>query len=293
MRSEDAARSLQDPARREGGLSAGRGVRLGLATLNHSSLHGLPTQWRAHLDAAAEAGFDSIAPDVFWLRALEAEGVSVEMLRRELDARGLGCLEIAGVALGDEATTRAEVEEQLPWAEALGAAFLNTRVVAPVEDALVARSRHAAERFAAVGTRMALEFSRGTELRSVGAARSFSEAIDLPGVGVTLDTWHFFLHPDGPDWAALDALPAERFANVQLSDGVPYEEGAFGEATMNRRRLPGEGDFDLARFAERVRARFGGVEVPVVAEVLSAEEREQDVGDFARRTLEATRNVWG
>lgn len=268
-------------------------MRLGLATLNHSPLHGLPTQWRAHLDAAAEAGFDSIAPDVFWLRALEAEGVSVAALRRELDARGLGCLEIAGIALGDEATTRTEVEEQLPWAEALGAAFLNARAVAPIDEALVERSRLAAERFAAVGTRVALEFSRGTELRSVGAARSFCEAIDLAGVGVTLDTWHFFLHPDGPDWAALEALPAEYFANVQLSDGVPYEEGAFGEATMDRRRLPGEGGFDLVRFAERARARFGGADVPVVVEVLSAEEREKDVGDFARRTLEATRNIWG
>lgn len=136
-------------------------------------------------------------------------------------------------------------------------------------------------------------FSRGTTLQSAAGAQAFSEAIDVRGVGVTLDTWHFFLHPDGPDWAAIDVLPAEHFANVQLSDGLPYEEGAFGDATMNRRRLPGEGDFDLGRFAERVRARFGGDDVPIVVEVLSAEERAESVAAFARRAMDATRQAWG
>ena len=267
-------------------------ARLGLATLNHSTLHGLPTQWRAHLDAAAEAGFDSIAPDVFWLRALEEEGVSVVDLRRELDGRGLGCLEIAGISIGDEAATRAEVEEQRAWADALGATFVNTRVVSPVDDAVVERGRRAAQAFAEVGTRMALEFSHGTQLRSVREAQAYSEAIDVPGVGVTLDTWHFFLHPDGPDWAALDALPAPHFANVQLSDGVPYGEGEFREATMDRRRMPGEGGFDLQRFAECARARFGAAEVPIVLEVLNAEARRDGVGEFARRGMGATRELW-
>ena len=264
--------------------------RYGLATLNHSTLHGLPTQWEQHLDATAEAGFDALAPDVFWLRKLEEEGVAPETLRKGLDARGLACMEIAGIAIGEADATASELAEHLRWSEVLGAEFVNARVVEPVRTAVVERARGVAEALAAVGTRLALEFSRGTKLNSIADARAFSEAIDVPGVGVTLDTWHFFLRPEGVEWDALDALPAAHFANVQLSDGVPYAEGEFGPATMDRRRMPGEGDFDLARAAARVRARCP--DLPVVVEVLSAEWREQPVRAFAQRAAASSRAVW-
>ena len=123
--------------------------RFGLATLNHSPLHGLPTQWEAHLDAAAKAGFDAIAPDVFWLRQLEEEGVTLPVLRAGLESRGLACMEIAGIAIGEADATAAELDEHVRWSEALGAEFVNARVVEPVEDAIVDRAR---ERFA-VGDR--------------------------------------------------------------------------------------------------------------------------------------------
>lgn len=265
-------------------------TRFGLATLNHSTLHGLPTQWEVHLDAAAAAGFDALAPDVFWLRRLEEEGITPGSLRDALDARGLACMEIAGIAIGEPQSTASELDEHVRWSEALGAEFVNARVVLPVDAPLVERARGVAEALASVGTRLALEFSRGTKLNSISDARAFSEAIDVPGVGVTLDTWHFFLRPEGVEWAALDALPAEHFANVQLSDGVPYGEGEFGPATMDRRRMPGEGGFDLARAAARTEARLP--DVPVVVEVLSAEWRGRPLEEFAQRAAEAARAVW-
>ena len=264
--------------------------RYGLATLNHSTLHGLPSQWERHLDAAAEAGFDALAPDVFWLRKLEEEGTPPEILRKSLDARGLACMEIAGIAIGEAEATATELAEHLRWSEALGAEFVNARVVEPVGAAIVERARGVAEALSAVGTRLALEFSRGTKLNSITDAGAFCEAIDVPGVGVTLDTWHFFLRPEGVEWDALDALPEEHFANVQLSDGVPYPEGEFGPATMDRRRMPGEGDFDLAAAAAHVRARCP--DLPVVVEVLNAEWREQPVRAFAQRAAASSRAVW-
>lgn len=264
--------------------------RFGLATLNHSTLHGLPTRWQAHLDAAAEAGFDALAPDVFWLRKLDEEGVSPERLRRELDARGLACMELAGIAIGAPDATAEELAEHVRFSEALGAEFVNARVVEAIDDALVDRARGCAEALAAVGTRLALEFSRGTQLQSVSGARAFAEAIAVPGVGVTLDTWHFFLHPEGPEWDALAALPAEVFANVQLSDGVPYGEGEFGPATMDRRRIPGEGGFPLERAAGILAER--GLDLPVVVEVLNADWRDREPAAFALATLAASRRVW-
>jgi sugar phosphate isomerase/epimerase len=271
----------------------------GLATLNHSPLHGLPTQWEAHLDAALDAGFDAIAPDIFWLRALEAEGVELGAVSEGLRARGLDCMELAGIAIGDEETTRRELEENLRYAQALRAEFVNARIVEPLDDAVVARVRHCARVFRDEGTReggtrLALEFSRGSKLTGVGRASELVQQVDVPGTGVTIDTWHFCLHPDGPDWEALDRLPAERLANVQLSDGVPYgpgtDEGGFGQATMDRRRLPGQGAFELDRVVAALEAK--GFDGAIVVEVLSAEERSRSVGEFARRARVATQRVW-
>lgn len=264
--------------------------RIGLATLNHSPLHGLPTQWEGHLDATVSAGFDAIAPDIFWLRALEAEGIALETLAAGLAERGLVCMEIAGIAIGAEVETATALAEQVRFAKVLSAEFINTRVVESIDDALLDRAIRCAEAFAEVGTRVALEFSRGTKLNSVSGAQSFAERIGREGIGVTLDTWHFFLHPEGPEWTALEAIPASLFANVQLSDGVPYTEGEFGSATMNERRLPGEGGFDLTRCASLLKAR--GIDAPVVVEVLNARERSMGITPFAQRAMDATRRAW-
>ena len=264
--------------------------RFSLATLNHSPLHGLPTDWEAHLDATAGAGFDSIAPDIFWLRALEEEGVSLETVAAGLSERGLACMEIAGIAIGSSEETETELVEQLRYAKSLDAEFVNARVVAPVDEEVVAVARRCAEGFAEIGTRLALEFSRGTKLNSVSDARAFAEAIAVEGVGVTLDTWHFFLRPEGVEWDALEELPESVFANVQLSDGVAYGEGEFGVATMDRRRLPGEGGFDLRECAVKLEKR--AVDLPVVVEVLNAEERAKSIEVFAQRAMAATREVW-
>lgn len=269
--------------------------RFGLATLNHSPLHGLPTQWQAHLDAAASAGFDALAPDIFWLRALEQEGVSLESLASEMRDRGLACMEIAGIAIGSEERTERELAENLRYARVLDAEFVNARIVEPIDDQIIERVKRCAIAFrqegAAVGgTRVALEFSRGTNLNGVSQTLDLTYAVGEEGVGVTLDTWHFFLHPDGPDWAALEALPIDLLANVQLSDGVAYGDGEFGPATMDRRRMPGEGEFDLSRCMQILDAR--GFDGAVVVEILNAEERKSSLEAFAERAMQASRNGW-
>lgn len=261
--------------------------RLSLATLNHSPLHGLAPRWREHLDAAAEAGFDALAPDVFWLRAIEAEGPGLAALRRELEDRDLDCMEIAGIAIGSRERTAPELEEHRRLCDALGPEFVNARIVDPIDAEVEEQAAACARALFASGARLALEFSRGTQLRSVSETLDFARRTGVEGAGVTLDTWHFFLHPDGPDWAALDALPAEWLANVQLSDGVAYEEGAFMEATMDRRLLPGEGEFDLERFLRAVLEKSS--DVGIVAEVLNAEARRDGLAEFARNVQSSCR----
>ncbi len=269
--------------------------RFGYATLNHSTFHGLPTQWKAHLDAAASAGFDAIAPDIFWLRALDAEGVELERVADGLRDRGLACMEISGLAIGDDDRTSSELEENVRYARALSAEFVNTRVVVPVDDQVVRRLKECAVALRTLGaqdggTKIALEFSSGSQLRGIPGARALIEAAGEAGVGVTIDTWHFFNHADGPDWAALEALPLEQLANLQLSDGVPHAADQFWDATMNQRRIPGEGGFPLERLAKTLAAR--GFDGAIVLEVLSAEQRERSLRDYAVDSLRGARRIF-
>jgi len=270
--------------------------RYGFATLNHSPLHGLPTQWQAHLDAAAAAGFDAIAPDIFWLRALEAEGVPLARIADGLRDRGLACMEISGLAIGDDARTASELDENVRYARALDAELVNTRLVVAVDDAVVGRLRACAKALRTKGardggTRIALEFSSGSQLRGVAESRALIEAAGEEGVGVTIDTWHFFNHAGGPDWAALEALPPALLANLQLSDGVPHAEGQFWDATMNHRRIPGQGGFPLDRLARHLATR--GLDRPIVLEVLNADERKRPIAEHAADALRASRRLFG
>lgn len=270
--------------------------RYGYATLNHSTFHGLPTQWEAHLDAAANAGFDAIAPDIFWLRALDAEGVRLETVADGLRDRGLACMEISGLAIGDDALTSRELAENVRYSRALSAEFVNTRLVAPVDAEVVRRLKECAVALRTQGareggTKIALEFSSGSQLRGVPGTRALVEAAGEAGVGVTIDTWHFFNHADGPDWAALEALPLAELANLQLSDGVPHAEGGFWDATMNHRRMPGEGGFALERLAGHLAAR--GFDGAIVLEVLSAEQRARSLRDYAADSLRLARKIFG
>ncbi len=265
-------------------------ARFGLATLNHSPLHGLETRLDEHLETTAAAGFDALAPDVFWLRGLQREGVSLERLARAMSEHGLGCMEIAGLALGDEEQTEAELAEILVQVRALRPELVNTRVVAEVDERLLERLASCTRRLESEGARLALEFSNGTQLRHLAEANELLERSGLTAPGLTLDTWHFLQAEGGPDFDALASLPVERLANVQLSDGVARGPAPYFEETMHRRRMPGDGDLDLRRCAEGLHEK--GFDGAIVVEVLSAEWRERPLATFAEAAARSARAWW-
>ena len=235
------------------------------------------------------AGFDAIAPDIFWLRALEAEGVTLEQIADGLRERGLACMEISGLAIGDDERTASELEENLRYSRLLSAGVREyarrraDRRRRRSDGCGTAPSPCARRAAPEGGTGIALEFSSGSQLRGVPETRALIEAAGVDGVGVTIDTWHFFNHREGPDWSALEALPLELLANLQLSDGVPHAAGAFWEATMNQRRMPGEGSFPLERLAQTLRAR--GFDGAIVLEVLNAEQRARSARGLRGRLV--------
>jgi sugar phosphate isomerase/epimerase len=262
---------------------------LAFATLNHSPLVEPHAEMRSQVDAAADAGYPMLSPDVFSLRAYLTAGGSLARLADTLSERHLGCLDLAGLTIGaDEARTKHEADELLEMAVALGAKWMQVRVVDEVDDRIRDLFGWSADHFGAAGVGLAVEFSPLTMVKNITDARELLAAAGSDvRTGVIVDTWHFFRGDD--DWPDLDALPVDELAFVQFSDGCP--SGADpGHDTLHRRALPGDGEFDLDRFSASLRAkRFRG---PVSVEVLSKELRMLPVHEFARRTMETSRKYW-
>ena len=80
--------------------------------------------------------------------------------------------EHSGLAIGDDERTESELEENLRYSRTLSAEFVNTRIVVPVDDEVARRLRDCAVALRTQGAReggtgIALEFSSGSQLRSV------------------------------------------------------------------------------------------------------------------------------
>jgi len=246
------------------------------ATLNHSPLVA-EAPHRAdivrQIDATAEAGFTSVELDVFSLRAWRDNGGSLRDVVHRLDDQGLSCYALAGLNVYDDRPrSLAEVHDLADICAAFNPRWLLLRLAGSRDAGLAFLSEHLGLFDPAV--QLGFEPSPFTVLRTIGDATA---AVDAIGTGaVIVDSWHFFA--TGADWSALAALPDHRLAYVQLDDALePSDDLQYD--TMHRRALPGEGNLDLARFAEALRSRhFDGV---VSIEVLSDRWRQESVETFA------------
>jgi sugar phosphate isomerase/epimerase len=118
----------------------------------------------------------------------------------------------------------------------------------------------------------------------VAEAVEVAEGADAPNGGLALDTWHLGklrLEPDD-----LRAIPPRFVSWVELSDG-PYEyaEDRLDEV-INRRQLPGEGEFPIAGYVSVCREL--GYDGPWGVEVLSEELRSLPIDQMFDRAHEST-----
>jgi 2-keto-myo-inositol isomerase len=106
----------------------------------------------------------------------------------------------------------------------------------------------ASELAATFGVRLALEFQKTSPFCAcLETALALIEQSGAAGAGVCLDVFHFFTGPSKTE--DLAQLTAQSLAWVQMSDliGTPREL-----ASDSDRILPGEGDFPLGPFIERL-----------------------------------------
>jgi len=243
------------------------------------------------IDAAAAAGFELIGIDRGSIAAFEAEGGAPEAIVRRLAQVGLGCGAITAAGLiGAGPETNGELSHAAAWAAALGAPFIQVNFGIPPGQAAQAALDEACRTVAAVapGVRLAIEYMPFSPLARVADTVALARGVGFDRAGVLIDVWH---HERGPDsWDDLAAVPLEAIAYIEFDDALPLAGDDLMSETLSRRTFPGEGEFDLTRFASVIRGI--GYEGPVSVEVLSAEWRGRDLGTFARRAAESSRPYW-
>jgi sugar phosphate isomerase/epimerase len=270
---------------------------------SHYTLSGAPVMqaprfsFADRVAAAAAAGFVGIGLDSTDYEAMRGTGISDAELRHILDDHDIHVLEIEfhfdwalDGARGRDARAREATFDAMAAAFApdhLNVGELSAPGDAPAVDVIAERFGEVCDRAAEHGTRVALEFLPWTAVPDLATASEIARRADRPNGGVLLDAWHYFR--GRPDAALLQSLPGDRITGVQLDDADPATVGSLAEDTMLRRRLPGDGSFDLTGLVSLLDAV--GVTVPFSVEILSLEHQTLPIDEAARRAFDTTAAV--
>jgi len=105
-----------------------------------------------------------------------------------------------------------------------------------------------------------------------------------PNGGIAIDTWHMGKLGIAPE--ELRRIPLEHLAWIELSDGRREDMADPVDETINHRRLPGEGEFEVAAYVDVCRDM--GYPGPWGVEVLSEELRNLPMEEIFKRAYETT-----
>jgi sugar phosphate isomerase/epimerase len=248
--------------------------------------------------AAANAGFDGIGLVAADYMAMSNRGYSdddIAAVPTSYDLRVVELEFVAGWSSDDEQSreqARRAERELYEVADVIGGVNLNVGCSEPL-GALPPIER-VAERFAALcdrarvhGLRVALEFMPWTAIADATTAWEVVRLANRDNGGILLDTWHYFR--GAADAAQLRAIPPRRIFSLQINDGARELAGTLREDTSRRRRLPGEGDFDLTGLLRLLEEM--GVDCPFAVEVMSEELAALPLAEAARRAFESTQAV--
>jgi sugar phosphate isomerase/epimerase len=126
-------------------------------------------------------------------------------------------------------------------------------------------------------------------VNTLDAALALVQNAGQPNGALAIDTWHMAKLGIAP--AELRRVPCEHLGWVELSDGQFENLPDPIDETINHRRLPGEGEFDIPGYVEA--CREAGYAGPWGVEVLSQELRQLPIEDEFRRAYETTLAQFG
>ncbi|NHA67178.1 sugar phosphate isomerase/epimerase family protein [Phycicoccus flavus] len=141
---------------------------------------------------------------------------------------------------------------------------------------LVPSLRALARRAAGHGLRVALEPLPFSTVTTMPLGAELVAEVGEPNLGLVVDAWHVFRAGTSLEELAAALVPGSVFA-VELDDAAPEVVGTLLEDTVDRRRYPGEGCFDLDGLVRVLAAT--GFDGPWGVEILSAEHRSRPLLD--------------
>jgi sugar phosphate isomerase/epimerase len=119
---------------------------------------------------------------------------------------------------------------------------------------------------------------------SVDKALEVVQGAGADNGGVVIDTWHMGKLGIAPD--DLRRIPVHYLGWIELSDGkYEWNEDRLDEV-INRRNLPGEGEFDIQGYVDACRDH--GYPGPWGVEVLSEELRNNPIDVIFKRAYDST-----
>jgi sugar phosphate isomerase/epimerase len=242
-----------------------------------------PIPLRERVEAAATAGFRGLGLVYADLLVAERDH-GMAGIRSMLADNGLVHLELELLTdwWADGPRRRRSDEVRRTLLEAAGTLGARHLKVAPDvsgepwdHDRWVAEFAVLAEDARQAGTRVGLEFLPWSNIRTVhDGLRLVGDAGHDAG-GLIVDVWH--TERAGTPPAELAAVPLRHIVGVELSDADADQVGTLFEDTANRRRLCGEGAFDLQGCIRALRA--AGWTGPWGVEILSEAFRRLPVGE--------------
>ena len=238
---------------------------------------------------SAAAGFAGLG---LWHADIEhqLEQHSLEDMRRALDDNGVRCLELeflGGWFLDEDDAERKVADAQrrmlFETAAALDAHHIKAGNIGGPECEMARLKERYAELVADAAqncsAKVLYEFMPfDPNVNSIEAALDVMDGVD--NTGVVIDTWHMSKLGIKPD--DLRKIPLDRLGWVELSDGQYENMEDTLDEVINRRKLPGEGEFDIRGYVEV--ARDMGYAEPWGVEVLSEDLRALPLDEMYRRS---------
>ncbi len=141
-----------------------------------------------------------------------------------------------------------------------------------------------ADTAAKTDAQVTIEIFPTTNIRELETATAVVEGAGMANGGLLLDIWH--MTRGGVDYADFARVPGQWIKAIELNDATAELVGDMMDDSSNRRRLPGEGEFDIPAFLRRVRDT--GYAGPYGVEIASAEHRKLPLAEAAQRSYDAT-----
>ena len=251
--------------------------------------------WRERCEQAAKAGFGGIG---LWHADLEhqLEARTLKEIKQVFDGSGLTYLELEFLddfflAPDDKRRRRSDARRELllDAAAALDAHHIKVGNIpgTPCELGRVTEAFAELCLQAAAGTRARVVYELmpfDANVATIDAALAVVEAAAQPNGGLAIDTWHMAKLGIAPE--EVRRIPPRCLSWVELSDGQLHNMDDLVDETVNHRRLPGEGEFDIPAYVDACRAAgYGG---PWGVEVLSEELRRLPIEEEFGRAHETT-----